>query len=83
MNSPFVVEQAKSIASRPEIAAIGDPAERIKAMYQAVLGREPNQGQIDLALKFVTVLPDAESKLNAWEEFAQVLLSANELMYLD
>ena len=83
MNSPFVVEQAKSIASQPEIAATSDPAERIKAMYQTVLGREPNQSQIDLALKFVTASPDAESKLNAWEEFAQVLLSANELMYLD
>jgi hypothetical protein len=78
-----VVEQAKSIASRPEIAAIDDPVERIKAMYQAVLGREPNQSQLDLALKFVTASPDAESKLSAWEEFAQVLLSANELMYLD
>ena len=65
------------------MVAISNPAERIKTMYQTVLGREPNQGQIDLALKFVTASPDADSKLNAWEEFAQVLLSANELMYLD
>ncbi len=83
MNSPFVVEQARSIASLPEIAALADPAARINAMYQTVLGGEPNQEQLTLALKFVTSPPDAESKLNAWEEFAQVLLSANELMYLD
>lgn len=83
MNSPFVVEQARSITSRPEIAAIADPAARVKAMYQTVLGRDPNQEQLELALKFVISPPDAESKLNAWEEYAQVLLCANELMYLD
>ncbi|MBC7853524.1 MAG: PSD1 domain-containing protein [Pirellulaceae bacterium] len=83
MNSPFVLEQARSIASLPEIAVIADPAARIKAMYQTVLGRDPNQDQLELALKFVTSMPDAESKLNTWEELAQVLLSANELMYLD
>ncbi|MGI8977906.1 MAG: PSD1 and planctomycete cytochrome C domain-containing protein [Pirellulaceae bacterium] len=83
MNSPFVVEQARSIASLPEIAVIADPAARVKEMYQTVLGRDPNQEQLELALKFVTAPPDAESKLSAWEEFAQVLLCANELMYLD
>ena len=83
MNSPFVVEQTKSLVARPEIAAVADPAARIRAMYQTVLGREPTAEQLSAALAFVTAPTDGESKIGAWEEFAQVLLSANELMYLD
>jgi len=83
MNSPFVVQQAKSVASRPEIVALTDPTARIKALYQTVLGREPTPAQLATALAFVSAPVDGESKLNPWEEFAQVLLSANELMYLD
>jgi hypothetical protein len=83
MNSPFVVEQAKSVASRPEIASLTDPTVRVKALYQIVLAREPNPSQLAAALAFVSAPVDSESKLNPWEELAQVLLSANELMYLD
>jgi Protein of unknown function (DUF1553)/Protein of unknown function (DUF1549)/Planctomycete cytochrome C len=83
MNSPFVVEQARSIATRPEISAITDPAARIHALYQTILCRDPTAEQLKSALGFVAAPLDAESKLNAWEALAQVLLSANELMYLD
>lgn len=83
MNSPFVVEQAKAIFSRPEIASRTEPPARIQALYQTILGREPTQLQLDAAIGFVSAPADKESKLNPFEEFAQVLLSANELMYLD
>jgi hypothetical protein len=62
MNSPFVVEQAKSIAGGQQVAAIADPADRVKAMYQTVFGREPDKEQLSQALKFVTSPLDAESK---------------------
>ncbi len=83
MNSPFIVEQARSIASLPEIAVIADPAARVTALFQTVLSRQPNPEQLSLALKFVASPSDAESKLSPWEELTQVLLCANELMYLD
>lgn len=83
MNSPFVVEQAKAIVSRQEIDSLTDPPARIQALYQTILGREPTQLQLDAAIGFVSAPADKESKLNPWEEFAQVLLSANELVYLD
>jgi len=44
-------------------------------MYQTVLGRETYFSTVGKRLSPLFPLPvDAESKLNPWEEFAQVLL---------
>src|SRR5205823_8449457 len=41
MNAPFVIEQAKALAARPEVAAATSPEARIAALYRAVLTRSP------------------------------------------
>src|SRR5205807_248543 len=33
MNSPFVVEEAKALAARPEVAAASNPAAKVQALY--------------------------------------------------
>ena len=83
INSPFVVVQAKALAARTDVASAAEPAARIAATYRAVLAREPNAQELAESLEFVTGAKDEQSQLTVWEQLAQVLLSSNELMYLD
>src|SRR5206468_12574789 len=53
MNSPFVIEQAKKLAARKEIATQGDPKSRVEQLYRTVLGRAAKKDEIDLAVRFV------------------------------
>ena len=83
INSPFVIEQAKSLAaSHGEIVA-ADLEARIRALFRAAFGREPTPEELASSLEFVSAPPEGGSQLTAWEQLAQVLLSSNELMYLD
>jgi hypothetical protein len=68
MNSPFIVEQARALATRaPEPSA----SDKVRALYRAALSRDPSQDEIDLALAFVnseTSTPSlASSRLPAWQ----------------
>ncbi len=84
MNSPFVIEQARHIAARPEISGEADPARRVQALYRAILARPAQPDEIELGLRFVTSPPmPNETKMNAWQLYAQVLLSANEFVFVD
>jgi len=53
MNSSFVVEQARALANRPEVAAINRPDERIRHLYELAYQREPTDRQLDAGLRFV------------------------------
>ena len=84
MNSPFVLEQARHLASRPEISGEGEPARRVQALYRAIFARAARPEEIELGLRFVAAPPaPADTKLNIWELYAQVLLSANEFVFMD
>ena len=83
MNSPFVVEQARSVAACPDVDGPSEPSLRITAMYRRVLARDPSTRELDDSLAFVAMAKDERSELSAWEQLAQILLSLNELMYVD
>ncbi len=83
LNSPFVIEQAKALAGRSEVSSISNPTYRVKAMYQIVLQRQPEADEISASVEFVSQPKDDSTKLSVWEQLAQVLLSSNELMYVD
>ena len=83
LNSPFVIEQAKALAGRSEVSSIANPTDRVKAMYQIVLQRLPEADEISASVEFVSQPKDDSTKLSVWEQLAQVLLSSNELMYID
>ncbi|MEP0843562.1 MAG: DUF1553 domain-containing protein [Phycisphaerae bacterium] len=62
MNSPFVIEQARKLLSRPELARLTDAPARIRAVYRVVLGRSPTDDELKLGLDFVSApLPPEES----------------------
>jgi hypothetical protein len=53
MNSPFVVDQARHLAARAELAAMKDPARRIRYVYRLLFGRLPSADEVALGLRFV------------------------------
>jgi hypothetical protein len=84
MNSPFVMEQARALAALPEITAEPDPRRRVSVLFRRVLGRAPSEHEAAAAVRFVAAAAgEPESKLTPWEQFAQVLLGGNELVFLD
>ncbi len=84
MNSPFVIEQAKHLAARPDVIALTKYEERIDRMHRLAYGRPAEAEEIALGLKFLAnVGEDAGKKLSAWEQYAQVLMLANEFAFVD
>ena len=86
LNSPFVMEQARALAARPEVAGMAEPARRVDALFRRVLGRQATKAEAGSAMRFIksaeTDVP-SENGLTAWEQFAQVLLICNEAVFVD
>jgi hypothetical protein len=82
MNSPFVTEQAKALAARPEVAEAKSPTQKVEALYKLALGRRPTAAESELAVEFAG---DDASKaaFGPWEQLAQVLLLSNEFAFVD
>jgi hypothetical protein len=75
LNSPFAVQQAKAFATRPDVASLADPAVRIQRMYRLAYGRAASADEVSLGVEF--------AKSANWEQYAQVLLLANEFAFVD
>jgi hypothetical protein len=81
LNSPFMMEQAKALASRTEKQE-GDA--RVRELYRLVHAREPTGDEVRIGLRFVEAPASEErSQLTAWQQYAQVLLLTNETMFVD
>ncbi len=53
MNSPFVIQQARRLASRPEVVSATDSGQRISALYRLLYCREPSQDEIAMGGRFI------------------------------
>jgi hypothetical protein len=82
MNSPFVVEQAKHLASRPDVVAHKETPERIEHLYRLCYGRKPEAEEVTLGQRFLQAAP-TDKALSPWEQYAQVLFLANEFVFVD
>jgi hypothetical protein len=90
MNSPFMLEQARSLAARPQVSGKLSPSDRVESLYQLVFGRRADEAETELALRFVEAAEAdaardgaAKGKLDPWAQYAQVLLASNEFLYVD
>jgi len=86
MNSPFVVEQATNLVQRAEFKTLGSDGQRVRFLYQQTLQRDPTSDEVRLACRFLEAQRQFEAPHNAlsgWEQYAQVLLLANELAFVD
>jgi len=82
LNSEFMTNQAKAFAERIAKEAPTDE-ERIAYAYRVAFNRAPSNREKVLALTFVQSMPTNEEKLTRWQQYAQVLLASNEMMYVD
>jgi hypothetical protein len=88
MNSPFVIEQAKALAARPEVTGQATGVGRIAALYRLALARSPAPAELQAASRFLASPDPASSQalrsqLSRWQQLAQVLLMTNELLFVD
>jgi hypothetical protein len=79
MNHPFVLESARGLLRRPEVAGESDPPRRVAVLYRLLYGREPAAGEVGLAREFL----GGPGTAVAWERYAQALLLANEFVFVD
>ncbi len=89
MNSPFMLQQAKSLVARPQVAGKLSAADRVESLYEIVFGRRPDEAETELALRFLDrvqpgpTLGNASAQLDPWAQYAQVLLASNEFLFVD
>jgi mono/diheme cytochrome c family protein len=83
MNSPFVIEQARHFARRLDVAWLSNDVQRIDRMHRLAFGRAAEPDEIELGLRFLAEAKDPKAKLNARDQYAQVLLMANEFAFVD
>jgi hypothetical protein len=79
MNNPFILEQTKALAKRITDGDKDDRA-RIERAYRLLYGRPPIDDEVKIGLDF---LGRGGRTAKAWEEYCQVLLCANEYIYVD
>ena len=83
MNSPFMISRAKALMQRLNQAA-ETTEQRIELAYRLLYGRTPTQIEAKIGEEFVDATSNSTPNpgLSRWEQYAQVLLSSNEFMYL-
>jgi Protein of unknown function (DUF1553)/Protein of unknown function (DUF1549)/Planctomycete cytochrome C len=79
MNNPFILEQTKALAKRITDGDRDDRA-RIQRAYRLLYGRPAGDDEVNIGLDFVNRGGGMEK---AWQEYCQVLLCANEFVYVD
>jgi hypothetical protein len=77
MNSPFMNERARTLGDH--LNGLKEPiSERIKIAYQQLYSRFPDPAEIELGKQWLG--DNLSSK--SWHQYAQVLLSAHELIQI-
>jgi hypothetical protein len=61
MNSPLVIEQAKSLVARADFKALTSDEERVKLLYELVYQRDPKSVEVELGVNFVAQSPESET----------------------
>jgi len=76
LNSEFIQERAKTLASRVEVLGADDNS-RIQAAYRIILQREALPDEIKLGVTYL------KSDGGSWPRYVQALLSSNELLFIN
>jgi hypothetical protein len=77
MNNPFVLEQARRIVQKPELAGEKDLAQKIDRLYRLLYGRQPSPDEVRLGVAYVG------QSAAALEAYTQALLLTNEFVFVD
>jgi hypothetical protein len=80
LNHPFVMEQKAALARLILAADKADNKERIQKAYILLYARPPTEEEMQIGQDF---LSREGSSAQAWEEFCEILLCANEFIFVD
>jgi hypothetical protein len=85
LNNPFMVQRSRALASRVFAEAGTDAAAQVKAAFEIVLGRLPEDGERKEAEAFVdrSEEPSSDGPSVRLVRFCHVLLNLNEFVYLE
>jgi len=83
LNNPFVQEQARGVMRRVNETQSLDTAAKIQALHRVVYGRAAEPDEVRLGEAYLQSAAADQNGLTAWERYAQVLLLANEFMFVD
>ncbi len=84
LNHPFVLARARSLADRLAREAPGEYRGKIEWLYQWLYCRSPDREEINIGLRAVASASSGGSSTSeAWEQYCQALLCANEFVYVD
>src|SRR5262249_17517206 len=79
LNHPFVLDCARNLAARPEVAGEKDFGRKLAALYRLAFGRAPTNGEVTLGGEFLGGTIESPG----WARYAQGLLIANEFAFVD
>jgi hypothetical protein len=87
LNSDFMVERARQLARELGGAGKDDPS-RIRLAIGRLYGRPAHDWEVQVGMEFLSAPDDPTSGgpkpgLSRWEQYAQVLLGANEFTFVD
>jgi hypothetical protein len=88
LNSSFAQDQAKALVKRREIAAMTETPAKIQKLHQLAYGRAADPEEVRLGEQFLSAAakiagPKGNLAMTPWERYTQVLLLANEFMFVD
>ena len=81
LNSPFMLRHSAALATRLQAGAEDDPTRVVNA-YRLLFGREPDDVERSLAADFL-LRSSSASGATRWEQYAQMRLISNEMLYVD
>ena len=84
MNSPFIHELARRLVARADLAGQKSDEARIDRMYRLAYSRPADAEEVQAGVAFVRSAPmGGDAAPSKWEQYAQVLLLANEFAFVD
>jgi hypothetical protein len=81
LNSGFIARQAAALAARVRKEVPGDLAGQVRQAYRLLYGRDPTGPETAAARQFLEA--EGPPSDEVWQQYAEVLLARNELMFVD
>lgn len=81
MNSPFMLDRAKALSARL-LKESEQRSIQIELAYELLYSRKPDGRELHSAQRFLGSESESAGELDRWQQYCQVLLSANEFMYV-